>query len=88
MDVYYKHYINLINILKCVANENRGCTDKFWCLIFLAFFVANVACAGYGLSVGNPKNLLTPYDPDRKNIIQILILHHNYQTEGVVLIRE
>ena len=42
----------------------RGCTDVFCCLLFVAFSVASIGICIYGFSKGDPKRIITPYDGD------------------------
>jgi len=40
----------------------RGCTDIFCCLIFIAFVILSSALAIYAFKNGNPSKLKIPYD--------------------------
>jgi hypothetical protein len=40
----------------------RKCSDVLCCLIFLAFFVLMLVLSFYGISKGDPLNILTPFD--------------------------
>ena len=40
----------------------RSCTDILCCLIYLFFIVVMVILAFYGISKGDPLNILTPFD--------------------------
>ena len=44
---------------------DRGCTDIICCLVFVAFLVGMVGCAGYGSLYGDPGKLLTAWDADK-----------------------
>lgn len=44
--------------------DNRGCTDVICCILFLAFFVLMLVLGFYGISRGDPLNILTPFDTD------------------------
>ena len=41
---------------------DRNCTDILCCIIFLAFLVIMVGLGFYGISKGDPLNILTPFD--------------------------
>lgn len=43
-------------------NLNRGCTDFFCVIFFLAFIAAMMGTAFYGLVKGHPKAMIAPYD--------------------------
>jgi choline transporter-like protein 2/4/5 len=44
---------------------DRSCTDIICCLVFVAFLVGMVGCAGYGSLYGDPNKLLVSWDADQ-----------------------
>lgn len=48
---------------------DRGCTDLLCCLLFTITFVALFGIGIYCFSVGQPKYVYTPMDPDGKCFI-------------------
>lgn len=47
--------------------------DGLWSLIFVIFQIPIVLIVLFALSVGNPKRLTSPYDPDRNLYLFIII---------------
>lgn len=43
---------------------NRGCTDLFFCLVFLAFWVGMIVIAIFAFKSGQPNRLASPFDTD------------------------
>lgn len=41
---------------------DRSCTDMPCFILFIAFIVVMIGCAGYGFGSGDPYKLATPYD--------------------------
>ena len=44
------------------VNMDRSCTDILCCFVFLAFLVIMFGLGFYGISKGDPLNILTPFD--------------------------
>ena len=58
--------------------DNRSCTDIFFCLLFVIFLGANVVVAALGFSEGDPIKLLTPFDEDGKSCGVNATLNYEY----------
>ena len=54
--------------------EKRSCTDWPCCLLFIAFLAGMALCTLYGLTKGDPKLLLTTWDPDGNTTYHLLTL--------------
>ena len=47
--------------------DNRSCTDIFFCLLFVIFLGGNVVVAALGFSEGDPIRVFSPFDEDGRN---------------------
>lgn len=41
---------------------DRSCTDVIFCLVFFVFLVVMIALSAYGLRMGDPMKIITPFD--------------------------
>lgn len=57
-----KHKVEVDPALDNGPCQDRGCTDIICCIIFSLFFIAWIVIFIYGVSQGNPGNLMTPFD--------------------------
>lgn len=57
-----KHKLEVDPALDNGPCQDRSCTDIICCIFFTLFFIAWIVIFIYGVSLGNPGNLMTPFD--------------------------
>ena len=84
----YEHYKKYKdgNALKCMSelmngpmtDSNRVCTDVIFCIIFIIFILAMLACGAFGWWSGNPDKIIYFYDDDSRQCGRGIMTDYKY----------